>query len=139
MSRVQQKADFEMDWAKFAQTRSDLGAGFVRVFGYFQQDGAQSIAAIEAAVRNNAAASVVLPAHKIKSEAREFGALALAALAEDIEFQARDCVEWRVDTTSLVEYVVNLRPLLEATIAIIDAASNPLMQRRTAFDAERAA
>ncbi len=128
-----------MDWAKFERTRSDLGSGFVRVFGYFQQDGVASVNAIEDAVRNNSATAVVLPAHKIKSEAREFGALALATLVEDIEFQARDCVEWHVDTASLVEHVVKLRPMFEATLALIDLASNPLVQRRNDQDRMRAA
>ncbi len=136
---MQQPAEIEMDWAKFERTRNDLGSGFVRVFGYFQQDGAGSVTAIEDAVRNNSATALVLPAHKIKSEAREFGALALAELAEDIEFQARDCVEWRVDTASLVEHVVKLRPLFEATLELIDIASNPLMQRRNDLGRMRAA
>jgi histidine phosphotransfer protein HptB len=136
---VQHSAEIEMDWAKFERTRADLGSGFVRVFGYFQQDGVLSVNAIEDAVRHNSATAIVLPAHKIKSEAREFGALALAALVEDIEFQARDCIEWHVDTSSIVEHVVKLRPLFEATLALIDMASNPLMQRRNQQDAMRAA
>lgn len=135
---MQQPAEIDIDWVKFDRARGDLGNGFVRVFGYFQDDGVVSVGAIEEAVRNNSATAVVLPAHKIKSEAREFGALSLAALAEDIEFQARDCVEWRVDTVSLVEHVVKLRPLFEATLAMIDVASNPLMQRRHDQDRMRA-
>lgn len=124
-----------VDWAAFAQARQDLGDGFVRLFGYFREDGAKAIAVIEAAVRQGQAAPIVLPAHKLKSEAREFGAIALADLAEDLEMSARDCVEWHQTPADLVEQVVALRPLYETTIQAIDEAINPLMTRRPAFGA----
>ena len=124
-----------VDWTAFAQARRDLGDGFVRLFSYFREDGAKAIAAIEGAVRQGQAAPIVLPAHKLKSEAREFGAVALAALAEDIELSARDCVEWRQNPADLVEQVVALRPLYEATVQAIDEATNPLKSRRPAFGA----
>jgi HPt (histidine-containing phosphotransfer) domain-containing protein len=124
-----------VDWTAFAQARRDLGDGFVRLFGYFREDGAKAIAAIEGAVRQGQAAPIVLPAHKLKSEAREFGAEALAALAEDIELSARDCGEWRQNPADLVEQVVALRPLYEATVQAIDEATNPLKSRRPAFGA----
>lgn len=119
-----------VDWTVFAQARRDLGDGFVRLFGYFREDGAKAIATIEAAVRQGQAAPIVLPAHKLKSEAREFGAMALAALAEEIELSARDCVEWHQNPADLVEQVVALRPLYEATVQAIDEATNPLKTRR---------
>lgn len=124
-----------VDWTAFAQARRDLGDGFVRLFGYFREDGAKAITAIEGAVRQGQAAPIVLPAHKLKSEAREFGAVALAALAEDIELSARDCVEWRQNPADLVEQVVALRPLYEATVQAVDEATNPLKSRRPAFGA----
>jgi HPt (histidine-containing phosphotransfer) domain-containing protein len=124
-----------VDWTAFAQARRDLGDGFVRLLSYFREDGAKAIAAIEGAVRQGQAAPIVLPAHKLKSEAREFGAVALAALAEDIELSARDCVEWRQNPADLVEQVVALRPLYEATVQAIDEATNPLKSRRPAFGA----
>lgn len=119
-----------IDWAHFERTRSELGSSFVRLLGYFHEDGEKSIAAIEDAVRRSQAAPMVLPAHKLKSEAREFGAFELATLAEHIELSARNCVEWRTDPTELVEHVVKLRPLFKSTMADLDEASNPLMQRR---------
>jgi histidine phosphotransfer protein HptB len=129
----------DIDWAGFSKTHAELGGGFVRVFGYFQDDGEKAIVAIEEAVRGNSATAIVLPAHKLKSEARQFGATALANLAEHIEFQARDCIEWRTEPSALVEQVVTLRPLFIATIEALDAACNPLMQRRTPAGIGRAA
>ena len=40
-----------VDWTAFAQARSELGAGFVRILGYFREDGVKSVAAIEEAMR----------------------------------------------------------------------------------------
>jgi histidine phosphotransfer protein HptB len=124
--------DLNIDWAQFACTRADLGHGFVRILGYFREDGAKSVAMIEAAVKAGTAIPLVLPAHKLKSEAREFGALALAEAAEHIELVARDCVEWHSEPTALVQDAISLRPLFEATIAALDERSNPLQQRRPA-------
>jgi histidine phosphotransfer protein HptB len=127
---VRMFADVDVDWTIFSRARTELGAGFVRFFGYFREDGDKSITCIEEAVRHGEAAKLVLPADKLKNEAREFGAMELAALAEHIEMQARDCIEWHQDPAALVEHIVKLRPLFESTIEALDAASNPLKQRR---------
>ena len=121
-----------VDWNAYAQARSELGAGFVRILGYFREDGVKSVAAIEAGVRANQAAAIVIPAHTLKGEARQFGAEPLADLAETIEMFARDCVE-RQDTPELaLEHVVKLRPLFEETLALLEREANPLAQRRPA-------
>ncbi|MFM6854012.1 MAG: Hpt domain-containing protein [Sphingopyxis sp.] len=119
-----------VDWTIFAQTRAQLGSAFVRVLGYFREDGMESISAIENALRASNAAAMVAPAHKLKSEARQFGGERLGQLAEDIEIYARDCVEMREQPGGYVEYVVQLRPLFDAMLAEIDAQTNPLVQRR---------
>ena len=35
-----------VDWTAFAQARTQLGANFVRILGYFQEDGVKSVAQI---------------------------------------------------------------------------------------------
>jgi hypothetical protein len=40
-----------VNWATFGETRSVLGEAFVRVLGYFREDGIKSVAAIEQAMR----------------------------------------------------------------------------------------
>lgn len=132
-----QPLDMQVDWTAFADARRELGDGFVRLFGYFREDGAKAVTAIENAVRNGQAAPLVLPAHKLKNEAREFGAVSLAALAEHIELSARDCVEWHVGPAELVEHVVSLRPMYEATVQALNEASNPLRARRPVFGTAR--
>jgi HPt (histidine-containing phosphotransfer) domain-containing protein len=129
--------DIQVDWTAFSDARRELGDGFVRLFGYFREDGAKAVTAIENAVRNGQAAPLVLPAHKLKNEAREFGALSLAALAEHIELSARDCVEWHAGPAELVEHVVSLRPMYEATVQAMNEASNPLRSRRPVFGTAR--
>ena len=44
-----------VDWAVFGQARAELGADFVRILGYFREDGVKSVAAIEEAMRARSA------------------------------------------------------------------------------------
>jgi histidine phosphotransfer protein HptB len=119
-----------IDWTAFARTRSELGAGFVRILGYFREDGVKSVAAIEAAMRAGNAAALVIPAHTLKGESRQFGAEPLGQLAEDIETIARDCVEAHDTPEQALELVVKLRPLFEQTLALLEREANPLVTRR---------
>ncbi len=122
-----------VDMAIFARTRSELGASFVRILGYFREDGEKSVRAVEAAMRAQSAAALVTPAHTLKGEARQFGAEPLAILAEMIEMTARDCVEYRHAPDELLPEVVKLRPLFEQTLAILEREANPLADRRPGF------
>ncbi len=81
-----------IDWKAFTETRKLLGTGFVRVLGYFLEDGTKSVAAIEEAMRLKDSAKLVMPAHTLKGEAWQFGANRLALLAEEIEVAARHYV-----------------------------------------------
>lgn len=120
-----------VDWGVFARVRTELGSGFVRILGYFREDGIKSVGQIEQAIRDRSAAALVLPAHTLKGEARQFGAEPLAALAEEIETAARRCVEARETPDELIERVVELRPLFEATLRLFDRETNPLVDRRS--------
>ena len=119
-----------VDWAAFGQARSELGAGFVRILGYFREDGVKSVAAIEAAMRAKSAAAMVIPAHTLKGEARQFGAEPLGALAEEIETIARDCVEMQDTPEQALEHIVKLRPLFEETLSLLEREANPLVARK---------
>ena len=122
-----------VDWAAFQAARSELGAGFVRILGYFREDGIKSVAAIENAMRGGNAAALVLPAHTLKGESRQFGAEPLAMLAESIEHIARQCVETRDAPEEALEEVVKLRPCFEATLTMLEREANPLVERRPQF------
>ena len=119
-----------VDWTAFTQARSLLGAGFVRILGYFREDGVKSVSAIEQAMRSGRAAAMVLPAHTLKGEARQFGAEPLADLAEAIEDVARDCVETHDAPTEGVALVAQLRPLFEQTLALLEREANPIVERK---------
>lgn len=119
-----------VNWNEFAQTRRELGAGFVRILGYFKEDGIKSVAAIEEAMRSRNAAALVIPAHTLKGEARQFGAERLSLIAEEIEMVARRCVEYHQSPEELIEQVVSLRPAFEETLKLLDAEANPLVARR---------
>lgn len=122
-----------VDWTAFSRARSELGAGFVRILGYFREDGVKSVAAIEAAMRARNAAALVIPAHTLKGEARQFGAEPLGALAEKIETIARDCVENRDTPDEALELVVELGALFENTLQMLEREANPLVERRPTF------
>ncbi|OQW79374.1 MAG: histidine phosphotransferase [Proteobacteria bacterium ST_bin14] len=124
------QTDMLVDWDAFTQARSELGAGFVRILGYFQEDGIKSVAAIEVAMRAGSAAALVLPAHTLKGEARQFGAEPLGVVAEKIETIARTCVEKRDAPDAALEHVVGLRELFESTMALLLREANPLVERR---------
>ena len=121
-----------VDWPAFARARSELGAGFVRILGYFREDGVKSVAAIEAAMRGTNAAAMVIPAHTLKGEARQFGAEPLADLAETIETIARDCVELQDTPELALEHIARLRGMFEETLTLLEREANPLVARRPA-------
>lgn len=122
-----------VDWPAFFEARTELGADFIRILGYFREDGVKSVAAIEAAMRDGNAVALVLPAHTLKGESRQFGADALADTAETIEAVARRCVETRERPDEVLEQVVTLRPLFEETLAAFERECNPLVERRQGF------
>ena len=122
-----------VDWAIYLETRQQLGAEFMRILGYFREDGAASVTAIEDAMRAGNAAALVAPAHKLKSEAWQFGADRLGRLAEDIEMHGRTCVEMHQSPETYVDRVVAMRPMLIETLEDIDRETNPLVQKRAGF------
>ncbi|MEO1044154.1 MAG: Hpt domain-containing protein [Pseudomonadota bacterium] len=120
-----------VNWATFSDTRSGLGADFVRILGYFREDGTKSVAQIEEAMRARNAAGLVIPAHTLKGDSAQFGAERLSLLSENIEMAARRLVELRQEPDELLQQVVVLRQLFEQTLASLEKETNPLVQRRT--------
>lgn len=127
-----------VSWNEFTRTRSELGAAFLRILGYFREDGAKSISAIEDAFRARSAAALVTPAHTLKGEAAQFGAYRLTAMAEEIEMVARRCVETHESPDELIEIVVALRPCFTETMELLNRDANPLAARRPATFGRRA-
>ena len=127
-----------VDWGHFDRNRNELGPGFIKILGYFREDGTKSIARIEAAMRSQDATALVVPAHTLKGESRQLGAESLAQVAELIESTARLCIETRRFPDELVPQVVELRRLFDQTLAAFDNETNPLMTRRNAGFGNRA-
>ncbi len=122
-----------VDWTEFQRSRAELGANFVRILGYFREDGEKAVARIEEAMHERNVASIVLPAHTMKSEARQFGAEQLGILAEEIEVAARRALESHLFPDHIVPEVAKLRPLYLRTIELLERETNPLAQRRRPF------
>ena len=131
---MEDAADMLVDWAEFARMRAELGGDFVRILGYFREDGEKSVSRIEEAMLRRDAAALVTPAHTMKSEARQFGAVPLADLAEEIEHEARHGVEIRLFPDQILPQVARLRPLYAATMELFERETNPLVARRAAAD-----
>ena len=123
-----------VDWEKFQQMRTELGAGFVRILSYFREDGEKSVTKIEEAMHRRDAAAFVLPAHTMKSEARQFGSEPLGALAEEIELAGRRAVESGLFPDHILPQVAQLRPLYVRTMDLLEQETNPLVARRKSFD-----
>jgi histidine phosphotransfer protein HptB len=118
-----------VDWMHFEKTRAELGPGFIRILGYFREDGAKSVLQVEAAMREQNTVGLVIPAHTLKGEARQFGAGMLADCAELIEDSARISIETQCFPNELVADVVKLRQYWTRTIELFDKATNPLLTR----------
>jgi HPt (histidine-containing phosphotransfer) domain-containing protein len=114
-----------IDWNAFRQFRAELGSGLARILGYFRDDGATSVSRIEEALRHADSAALILPAHTLKGDSRQFGAMRLGLLAERIETTARRLVEQRRDPEDLVGEVAALRPLFDETLAALDREAGP--------------
>lgn len=119
-----------IDWKIWAETRSALGPNFVRILGYFREDGTQSVRNIENAMRANDPVPMVDAAHSLKGESLQFGAIRLSDAAERIEMTARSCVEHHDTPEEVLELIVALRPLFEETLALLELDSSPLIERQ---------
>jgi len=133
MDRGTQGVDDLVDWTIFAQMRTELGASFVRILGYFREDGDKAVARIQDAMQRGDALGLILPAHTLKAEARQFGAGPLATLAEEIEQIARRAVEAGFFPDNILPQVARLRPLYARTLDLLEAETNPRVVRGTAF------
>ena len=122
-----------VDWATFSRMRTQLGASFVRILGYFREDGEKALCRIEEAMHRQDATGLILPAHTLKAEARQFGAEPVAALAEEIEEAGRRAVEGGFFPDDILPQVAELRPLYQRTVDALDAETNPLATRRQTF------
>lgn len=118
-----------VDWLYFEKSRAELGPGFIRILSYFREDGEKSVARIEQAMREQDSVALVIPAHTLKGESRQFGAEPLAEVAEQIENIARSCIETHRFPDELIPDVVELRRLFNLTVDLFDKATNPLMTR----------
>jgi HPt (histidine-containing phosphotransfer) domain-containing protein len=122
-----------IEWSAYQRARSELGEDFVRILAYFREDGVKSVEAIEVAMRGGDAVALVTPAHTLKGEARQFGAMPLGALAELIEMTARRCIEDHSAPDELIAEVVKLRPLFERTLELCEHEANPPVPKRAGF------
>ena len=119
-----------VDMEAFEKVRSLLGPRLITTLGYFREDGEVSVNAIESAQRAGDASGMVVPAHTLKTEARQLGAAPLGDLAYSIELGARRCVEIQEGPDDLLVPVAKLRALFRETLAVFERETNPLQTRQ---------
>jgi len=105
---------------EYELARTQLGANFARILGYFREDGIKSVEQVEIAMRERNSAALVRPAHTLKGESRQFGSISLGDLAERIEMTARRCVEQRTGPEELAEDVAALRACFVQTLEALE-------------------
>lgn len=121
-----------INWQEYSHARKELGDAFVRILGYFREDGIRSVDAIEQAMRSRDSVGLVIPAHTLKGESRQFGAKLIGDMAETIEFTARRCVETREGPEELIEIVADLRSRFDETLRALEDGVSPLVTQKKA-------
>ncbi|WP_260482525.1 Hpt domain-containing protein [Sphingomicrobium flavum] len=121
-----------IDWRYFDKARAELGPGFIKILGYFREDGAAAIEKIKSAMHAQNTVQLIIPSHTLKGESRQFGAEPLAQVAEKIEDVARACVEEGRFPDELIPDVVELQALFAQTVAAFDEKISPLAKRQPA-------
>ena len=128
-----------VDWVHFEKSRAELGPGFIRILSYFREDGTKSVAQIEQAMREQNTVALIIPAHTLKGEARQFGAEPLATIAELIEQTARLCVETHRFPDELVPEVVAAAEVVQRDDRAVRQGDQPAADPRRAQPAASAA
>ncbi len=118
-----------IDWHQFRHAREALGPNFWRTLIYLRDEGSKCIGAIETALRRHDAVGIIGPAETLKSEAFQMGAKRVAEIAEQVEMEARDCVEMHDTPDLLIESVVALRQAFTETVEALQKDISPLMVR----------
>lgn len=119
-----------IDQQKYEMARAQLGAAFSRILGYFREDGIKSVEQIEAAFRDRNSVALVIPAHTLKGESRQFGSIALGDLAEKIEMTARHLVEAHFGPEELATEVAGLRICFTRTLTELEDHARPTIGNR---------
>lgn len=120
-----------IDWSQLTAARARMGPKFWRTLGYLHDEGLVAMSRIENALRAHDPVAMIEPAEHVKDEALPLGAVRLAEIAETIEMQARDCVEYHQDPAPLIEAVVLMRTVFAETVELLQNDSTPLIQHRT--------
>ena len=122
--------DQSIDHSKLAELKAELGVNFARILSYYREDGERTIAAIRDAFTARSAVALVRPAHTLKGESLQFGAIELAMAAERIEKAARDAVEDHKFCLSIETDVVRLPDLFSDALAVLCRDDNPSPMRK---------
>ena len=124
-----------VNWSEFSRTRGELGTAFLRILGYFREDGVKSISAVEDAFRARSAVELIRPAHTLKGESAQFGAYRLSSMAEEIEMVGWQVMEddevWDALNASIRESVIRIAKSLREAEEVIPSVNEKHGARNT--------
>lgn len=115
--------------SEFAHAQDQLGAAFPMIVDIFAEEAEKSVGMLARAMAALDAAGMIIPAHSIKGEARQFGARLLAELAERIEAGARQCVSQGREP---VELDLPVRQIAQTLTQSVATMRETLVRRRLA-------
>ncbi len=118
-----------VDMKAFEEIRALMGPRLITTINYFKEDGNKAVSTIEQAQRAGDASAMIMPAHTLKTEARQLGANALGDTCYQIEVDARRCVEIQETPDDLLVPVAKLRQLFRETVEIFERETNPIQVR----------
>jgi HPt (histidine-containing phosphotransfer) domain-containing protein len=79
-----------LDMVAIGEVRAMMKEKFAEILGYFLEDSVMYVQQIAQGCAAGKAEAIVLPAHTLKSSAKQMGAMRLAEHARHIEFAARE-------------------------------------------------
>lgn len=118
-----------MDQAALGEVRAMMGDKFTELLSYFLEDSAGYMQQIEEGVATGKAESVVLPAHTLKSSAKQMGAMQLAESARAIELEAREAVKTQGTLESIAPKLEPLREALKEALQAYATLSQVVYDR----------
>ncbi len=99
-----------LDDSVVSEARDVLGDKFKTTISYFIEDTNMYILVINDKLAKNDIEGIILPAHTIKSSAKQVGAFRVSKIAEDLEILCKTLVE---NDEQQMENVKNLRDKLQ--------------------------
>lgn len=114
-----------IDWARFNLVRDYADRRIARLVGYFREDAEAHLATADAAARSGQLVQMIGQLEALRRDAIQIGALGVAELAEAIEHEARDIVDYGNSAFALPPGLPALHRAVQDTLAALEEDISP--------------